>query len=227
MADNVVITPGVGKTIATDDVGSVHYQRCKISIGADGSASDVASDPSTSALATIDYGHLEIHEGDSFTAQMYQLVSDTSDRTTLGFKTPAGTKMIHMFASGAATAAALFIIREGVTVADNTGATHAAINRRRDSETVTIAVDTSQTPDTAGSITYWAEAAQASVTEDGTVLYQEVIANDKTKGGGAVRGDAEFVLKASTQYVIYLKSLSADDNYHGLVLNWYEHTDVN
>lgn len=36
MADNVPITAGSGTSIATDDVGSVHYQRVKLVGGADG-----------------------------------------------------------------------------------------------------------------------------------------------------------------------------------------------
>lgn len=40
MADNVAITEGSGKTIAGDDVGGVIHQRVKVSIGADGSATD-------------------------------------------------------------------------------------------------------------------------------------------------------------------------------------------
>lgn len=46
MADNVPITAGTGTNIATDDIGGTHYQRVKISIGADGSASDIAGDTS-------------------------------------------------------------------------------------------------------------------------------------------------------------------------------------
>lgn len=42
MPDNITITPGAGQTIATDDIGGVNYQRVKISIGADGSATDLA-----------------------------------------------------------------------------------------------------------------------------------------------------------------------------------------
>jgi hypothetical protein len=44
MADNVAITAGSGTSIAADDIGSVFYQRVKISIGADGSAADIAGD---------------------------------------------------------------------------------------------------------------------------------------------------------------------------------------
>src|SRR5215203_3388823 len=42
MVDNVSISEGDGdKTIATDDVGGVQYQRIKISWGGDGSATEV------------------------------------------------------------------------------------------------------------------------------------------------------------------------------------------
>jgi hypothetical protein len=37
MADNVDITPGAGATVATDEVGGRHFQRMKITDGAEGS----------------------------------------------------------------------------------------------------------------------------------------------------------------------------------------------
>ena len=43
MADNVAITPGTGATVAADDIGGILHQRVKISVGADGSATDVSS----------------------------------------------------------------------------------------------------------------------------------------------------------------------------------------
>lgn len=43
MADNFTITPGVGKTIGSDEIASVHYQRIKLIYGADGvNSGDVA-----------------------------------------------------------------------------------------------------------------------------------------------------------------------------------------
>ncbi len=43
MADGVTLNSGTGgAVIATDDIGSVHYQRVKISLGADGAAADLA-----------------------------------------------------------------------------------------------------------------------------------------------------------------------------------------
>lgn len=38
MADNVAITQGAGTNIATDDVGSVHFQKVKLDVGADGTS---------------------------------------------------------------------------------------------------------------------------------------------------------------------------------------------
>lgn len=46
MADNVGYTPGVGATVAADEIGGVLHQRVKIGIGADGVAVDLsASNP--------------------------------------------------------------------------------------------------------------------------------------------------------------------------------------
>lgn len=43
MADNILVTPGTGATIAADDIGGVLHQRVKLSQGADGVGVDVSS----------------------------------------------------------------------------------------------------------------------------------------------------------------------------------------
>lgn len=53
MADDIAITAGSGTNIATDDIGGRHFQRVKLTFGADGTANDVASGnplPITGAL---------------------------------------------------------------------------------------------------------------------------------------------------------------------------------
>jgi hypothetical protein len=40
LADNIAITAGTGTSVAADDIGSVFYQRVKLSLGADGAAVD-------------------------------------------------------------------------------------------------------------------------------------------------------------------------------------------
>lgn len=42
MADNIDITPGTGKTVATDDIGGVHIQRVKVGFGDDGDYTDAS-----------------------------------------------------------------------------------------------------------------------------------------------------------------------------------------
>jgi hypothetical protein len=43
MADNIAVTAGSGTTLATDDIGGTHYQRVKLSLGADGTANDASA----------------------------------------------------------------------------------------------------------------------------------------------------------------------------------------
>lgn len=43
MADNLEVSQGTGTTVAADDVGGVLYQRVKIGVGADGTATDVST----------------------------------------------------------------------------------------------------------------------------------------------------------------------------------------
>ncbi len=45
MSDNVSVTPGAGAVFATDEIGGVHWQRVKLTYGADGSATDVSATP--------------------------------------------------------------------------------------------------------------------------------------------------------------------------------------
>lgn len=52
MVDNVQISTGSAVSIATDDVGGVHYQRVKLAFGPDASATDV----STTAALPVDGG---------------------------------------------------------------------------------------------------------------------------------------------------------------------------
>lgn len=53
MADNVTITEGSGTTIAADEIASVKYQRVKLSVGDDGSATDANSGAGAVAAGTL------------------------------------------------------------------------------------------------------------------------------------------------------------------------------
>lgn len=55
MPDNLAYTAGVGSTVATDDIGGVHFQRVKPAIGADGTAVDVSA---ANPMPVAAYGEL-------------------------------------------------------------------------------------------------------------------------------------------------------------------------
>lgn len=44
MTENILVTPGSGATVATDEIGGVHFQRVKATFGVDGVATDVSAD---------------------------------------------------------------------------------------------------------------------------------------------------------------------------------------
>jgi hypothetical protein len=53
MSDNIDVTPGTGKTVATDDVGGAQYQQVKINIGADGVATALTAGAGAVASGTL------------------------------------------------------------------------------------------------------------------------------------------------------------------------------
>lgn len=84
MADNVAITAGSGTSIATDDIGGVHYPRTKISIGADGSATDLSSAnpmPVSGSLTRVDTEMTRPSNTDAYIAG--DVVSNNVTTTTL------------------------------------------------------------------------------------------------------------------------------------------------
>lgn len=62
-ADNVAITAGSGTSIATDDVGSVHFQKVKINLGGDGVDGSLFSGSVTIAAGSASIGVLGANSG--------------------------------------------------------------------------------------------------------------------------------------------------------------------
>jgi hypothetical protein len=80
MADNVPITPGSGKDIATDDVASVHYQKIKVDLGGDGVSSPLVRGQQTKANS-IPVTHASDDTVAIATGSKVQLTDGTSDAT--------------------------------------------------------------------------------------------------------------------------------------------------
>ena len=75
IVDNVPITPGAGKDIATDDVGAVHYQKIKVDLGGDGVSSPLVRGQQTMANS------IPVAIASNQTGQKVQLTDGTSDAT--------------------------------------------------------------------------------------------------------------------------------------------------
>lgn len=84
MADNIAVTEGSGKTVATDDVGGVQYQRVKLDIGGDGASSPVTS------IAKETGGNLDTIAGDTTSLDSKISACNTADVTISGSVLPTG-----------------------------------------------------------------------------------------------------------------------------------------
>jgi hypothetical protein len=91
MADNMPVTPGSGATVAADDIGGVLYQRVKIGVGADGSATDVSSAAPmpVNVISAIPAGTNNIGDVDVLTLPAIPTGSNTIGAVNLAQYTPA------------------------------------------------------------------------------------------------------------------------------------------
>ena len=122
MADTVSITQGSGTTVATDDIAGVHYQRVKLSVGADGSATDAlggagavaagvqrvtlaSDDPSVAKLTSL----AKSVEGD------YETVAASQTAQALGATGATGDFISHLLVIPATTSPGVVTILDNAT----------------------------------------------------------------------------------------------------------------
>ncbi len=184
-------------------------------------------DEITHILEVISDVHHEIHEGKSFSAHYAITTAATNGhRSGIYIKTPIAPQIHIVFAASASTAAD-FSINEAPTIAANTG-THTGVifNRFRDSDNVSTCKNNATTP-VAGVMTTLTEAQIAGdgTWTVGTVLWTAPLSvgTGPKAAGGVSRGVQEYILKASTAYVLLVTNTAASANNHGLELDWYEH----
>ena len=199
----------------------------------DGVFGQVRMDALTGALLTINPGHKEIHDGDSFQAHYTVTTAATDDhRTMIGFETAAASeaKKMHMIIAVAASQPAEAFLLEGPTIDDDPGANVAVLNRNRVGTPGTAAVCGSLEAVVAlNEFTTLNEAQVAAATfSGGTELDYILLAGGEGPRafGGSGRGAQEWVLKAATKYVIYIQNIGANANIHALNANFYEKAPV-
>ena len=193
---------------------------------------DDAIDGITTALVTIEYEHHEIHKGYSFTAYYTITTAPTiGHRSGLYIKTPATPSLCHVIVSFSASTAAYFSICEAPTIASDIGTHGVAIyNRYRDS-IITSGCFDNDNPAVVNKYTTLSEAEiSGDVTWDtGTILRTEPleIGAGPKPAGAEGRGEQEYILKANTAYVFLITNTASSANAHHILLDWYEHTNLN
>lgn len=171
-----------------------------------------ALDDATDAIIAIDYAHHEVHGGSHFVYSETDPDLDAAAVIEVRIVTPNTTKWAHLvpYISGALhTKLEIF-----ETCTHTAGAGLTAYNSNRNSVTTpTLTLNRS-----------------ADDNADGTLIFSTEFGIDtggganRVTGGGSSRGDAEWILKQNTVYLVRVTSLTAD-NVVSLALEWYEHTD--
>ena len=178
------------------------------------------------SLIGIQFGHHEIHDGDTF--DQWHTLTGKNDGTylTIYFRSPyTGGKRVHMLAKWESSGAAYFRIREYPVVTVNTGTTKAVYNCERDSENTSLVFDNATIPVRGACMTDVTIANRTPATRGvngGLVIFEEYSGVGKTAGGGS-RSENERVLAADMPYVFEVES-DAAALVLALQLVWYEHS---
>ena len=188
---------------------------------------ELSADASTRTLQIIEYEHHEIHSGSSYNSHYSNTTtSDDNHRTGIAFKTPV-TKEMHLVAALSASSAAEVFLLEAPTIGTAAAGTRKLIyNRSRVSTNTSLCRD-EEAGNIAGGVSTYTEAqlVTANVSGGTELEYQILQAGSGPKPlGGTARGTEEWILKADTIYLIFIRNIGAAANAHNISLNWYEHT---
>ena len=157
-------------------------------------------------VATIEMEHHEVHEGNFYTAIVYDADVDSGEALAkeVLLTTPNTAKRIHIKIQVTGTGTGFIQLTENPSVSAGTAVT-LYNNDRNSGNSSTLVVKYDPT-----------------VTADGTIIYQDWIpAEIKGKIGGVVRPGAEWILKQNEDYLIRVVS-DADNNKISIVMEFYE-----
>jgi hypothetical protein len=198
----------------------------------DGVARALRIDASTHAMEVIEYEHHEIHGGSSFHCHYENLTTNIGEMTAIAFNCPNTTKWVHVTMSASVTSITRLSIVEAPSIDVDKGTQLTIYNRNRNSATASTVLSIEDTPVANKATSYnEAQAADANITTTVTLDSAVIGAVGATPAqagvGGTMRGTQEWVLDQGVQYALLAESLSDDDNYVTLGVNYYEHTDKN
>ena len=184
--------------------------------GVIGNINGLPREKMTGAVETIDYGHHEIHEGESYTLSLNDPSLGIDETLIAAFKTPnTPNKWVHLIALVNTSGAAKFDTLEAPTITVDTGSDLTVFNRERNSTNIS-GVKTIETIPEVGEVTQ-----DPTITDDGTILRTDSLGVGNNKTPGETRDVSEWILKEDTIYAFRLTSL-ATGNIVQMNLIWYE-----
>jgi len=179
----------------------------------------------TRASISATLWHHEVHDGHGFVTSMEATAATMGSGVTetLTFKTPTGTKRIHMVVDFITLTGGKVEVIEGCDWTAESGTTTVIFNRKR-----LASMTDSGILEDSGVSTFAATNSMSRTADSfggGTVLLPVLHAfGAKNKFTGAARDAAEWVLKPDTKYGVRFTSAAASNSFQ-TILNWYEHTD--
>ena len=186
-------------------------------------------DPSTFAPNSIDVAHHEIHVGHGYSVCHYEADFDKAENFGILFKTANTARYIHMFALVYASAAALFeICRAPVIDTGNYPVVFATPINRNENSSIASGILSVRAVPVVNQASLKRPGDTAPVTGDGTVIHAEMIGGSKQAGGSGGRDANEYILRRNINYYFRLSGSAggADNAVGSIILNWYEHTDL-
>ena len=166
-------------------------------------------DETTRSLTAIEYEHHEIHDGDSFYAEIYDATLDTGNVLIMLITTPNTLEYAHMRTMIQVSNAATVLFYEGTTVLAEGGAVTENNRDRNSAHSATVVV-----------------TEKPTITANGTLLQTSYVGTAGKYGvGGTDSALNEWILKANEKYLLVLTS-RADGNLGVVGINWYEHTNL-
>ena len=161
-------------------------------------------DTATHSITTIEWEHLEIHEGDSYFICDVVDLGNAANRTIL-IITPDTTEWAHIIFEVEMELEATIRLHEGATVVAS-GTQITAFNRDRNSI------------NTATAIIYHTP----TISNDGLLLHAAQLGSGK-KSGGETRSLNEIILRQDTNYILRVINQTNNNNVISTRISWYEH----
>jgi len=160
----------------------------------------------------------ELHHGHCYSASLSNSDMDKSEEINICFTTPSD-RIIHIAYQPICSVFAEFKVGEGAAVTATTGTDATAINSNR-----RFSDDTKIEATYGGAVGKY--TANATVTNDGTVIHTEMLGSNKQGAGITGRGSTFNILKSNTTYAFRIvgNGVSSDNGVASIEIVWvYDH----